>query len=389
MNTGDAAAQCGHQALPSNSTVMKEIIDFKFLEEEEYRAINEAIQKEIIGADPKNNWLPSYSASYVESANDMFLVGEFIEPRLPYFRALIFPGGGPLRYPDCPAYWQPSWFNRNPIKHLLKARIALAKIRSLYTETLKRHGIESLPHFEEDLIGAPYHSSEFLLFGKPITEANLANSFYYALVARYADLDKASSILEIGGGFGGLMGRIALKHPDKKLFLVELPRATVIACYYLKTKLHSGHLHYDPASLPLNTSSRVNVMCPWILNHLDHTIDLVINTVSFQHMNAANHTFYFENLRRLEIPLIFSINRVETYKKGEDRYLEAAEKYGYETEAQLSLSPWSQNLFVNVLRLRNRIRPEVIKHDTKHINHENPYQNPDTGQRRKDLLREA
>ena len=384
-----SAAYLSVKELPSNPTIMKETIDFTFLNEEEYSAINEAIQKEIVGADRDNNWLPSYSASYVESANDMFLVGDFIEPRLPYFRALIFPGGGPLRYPDCPAYWKSSWYNKNPVKHLLKARIELAKIKSIYAETLKRHGIASLPDFKEDLIGAPYHSRKFLLFGNPITEANLANSFYYALIARYAELDKASSILEIGGGFGGLMGRIGLKHPDKKLFLVELPRATVLAYYYLKTKLHNAHLHYNPASLPLNTSSHVNVMCPWILNHLDQPIDLVINTVSFQHMNASNHTFYFENLRRLKVPLIFSINRVETYKKGEDAYLETAAEYGYETDFQISLAPWAENLFVNLLRLRSRIRPEVVKDNTKHLNHEEPYQNPGIGQRRKDLLRKT
>ena len=88
-----SAAYLSVKELPSNPTIMKETIDFTFLNEEEYSAINEAIQKEIVGADRDNNWLPSYSASYVESANDMFLVGDFIEPRLPYFRALIFPGG--------------------------------------------------------------------------------------------------------------------------------------------------------------------------------------------------------------------------------------------------------------------------------------------------------
>ena len=329
---------------------MKETVDFKCLKEEEYSAINETIQKEIVGADRDNNWLPSYSASYIESANDIFIAGDFIEPRLPYFRTLIFPGGGPLRYPDCPVYWKSSWFNRNPIKHLLKARIELAKIKSIYTETLKRHGI-SLPDFEEDLIGAPYHSREFLVFGNPITEANLANSFYYALIARYADLNKASSILEIGGGFGGLMGRIGLRHPDKKLFLIELPRATVLAHYYLKTKLHNARLHFNPAS-PLNATSHVNVLFPWMLNHLKRPIDLVINTVSFQHMNAANHAFYFENLRRLKVPLIFSINRIETYKKGENPYLETAQKYGYEIESQISLAPWALKAFVNLLRLK-------------------------------------
>ena len=345
QNISSKSIDCDRH-LKSNET-----IDFKCLKEQEYSAINERIHKEIVGADQDNNWLPSYSASYIESANDIVLSGDFIEPRLPYFRTLIFPGGGPLRYPDCPVYWKSSWFNGNPIKHLLKARMELAKIKSIFTETLKRHGI-SLPDFDEDLIGAPYHSREFLVFGKPITEANLANSFYYALVARYADLHKASSILEIGGGYGGLMGRIGLMHPDKKLFLVELPRATVLAYYYLKTKLHNVQLHYNPASLLLNTSAHVNVMFPWILSRLDQPIDLVINTVSFQHMNAANHAFYFENLRRLKVPFMFSINRVEPYKKGENPYLETAQKYGYETESQSSLDPWALNAFVNVLRLK-------------------------------------
>jgi len=368
---------------------MEEIIDFKCLKEEQYNVINETIRDEIGSAGQDNSWLPSYSASYIESANDVFLVGDFIEPRLPSFRALIFPGGGPLRYPDCPVYWKSSWFNRNPIKHLLKARIELAKIRSIYTQTLKRHGV-SLPDFEEDLIGAPFHSRKFLLFGKPITEANLANSFYYALIARYADLQRASSILEIGGGFGGLTGRIGLMHPDKKLFFVELPRATVLAYYYLKAKLHNAQLHYDPASLALHTSSSVNVLFPWILNRLNQPIDLVINTVSFQHMNAANHRFYFENLRRLEVPFIFSINRVETYKKGESPYLETAKRYGYETESQTSLAPWAPNAFLNLLRLRNQIRPIVTNHNKRQLDHEeNSCENPGLGPRRKDLLPKA
>jgi hypothetical protein len=55
----------------------------------------------------------------------------------------------------------------------------------------------------------------------------------------------------------GVMGRVSLMHPDKKLLFVELPRARVLANYYLKTKLHNAHLHYSPAALPLNTSSQV------------------------------------------------------------------------------------------------------------------------------------
>ena len=62
----------------------------------------------------------------------------------------------------------------------------LVKIKLIYTETLKCYGI-SLPDFDEDLLGLPIIRG-FLVSGKPITEANLANSFYYALVARYADL---------------------------------------------------------------------------------------------------------------------------------------------------------------------------------------------------------
>ena len=75
-------------------------------------------------------------------------------------------------------------------------------------------------------------------------------------------------------------------------------------------------------------------------------------------MNASNHTFYFENLRRLKVPFIFSINRVETYKKGEKPYLETAQKYGYETESQISLAPWARNAFVNLLRLKKCSRRE-------------------------------
>jgi hypothetical protein len=85
QNISDKSIEWGRH-LASN----KQAIDFKCLKEEEYSAINETILKEIAGSSRDNHWLPSYSASTIESAAGVLLVGDFIELRLPYFRALRF-----------------------------------------------------------------------------------------------------------------------------------------------------------------------------------------------------------------------------------------------------------------------------------------------------------
>jgi hypothetical protein len=166
QNISDKSIECGRH-LVSN----KQAKDFKCLKEEESSAINETILKEIAGSSRDNHWLPSYSASTIESAADVLLVGDFIEPRPTLFPGVDFRGEGPLRYPDGPVYCKSSWFNANPVMHLLKARLELAKIKSIYAETLKRHDI-SLSEFHDDLIGAPYHSRNFLFLAsqsrKPI-----------------------------------------------------------------------------------------------------------------------------------------------------------------------------------------------------------------------------
>jgi hypothetical protein len=99
-NISDKSIECGRH-LASN----KQAIDFKCLKEEEYSAINETILKEIAGCARDNHWLPSYSASTIESAADVLFVGDFIKPRPTLFPGVDFRGEGPLRYPDGPVYW--------------------------------------------------------------------------------------------------------------------------------------------------------------------------------------------------------------------------------------------------------------------------------------------
>lgn len=326
-----------------------EAFDFACLKEEQYEEINRTIQREVESADAQRNWIPSYSASYIESSNDLLLAPEYLEPRLQFFRSMILASGGPLRWPDCASFRHHSWFSMDPFKHLVRARLELTRIRKIYLATLRKLSAP-WPVFEEDMIGTPYHSRRFLLFGKPITEANLAHSFYYGLIERFAAIEGANSVLEIGGGFGGLLGRIALRHPNKALYITELPRATLLSYFYLRTKLGKASLLYSPERMN-QPRERASVLFPWMLDRLDINVDLAINTVSFQHMNAANHEFYFRNLRRLNAKQVFSLNRTSPYKRGESPYLDVAKRHGYSVETDVDVSPWHSGIHLTILTL--------------------------------------
>ena len=154
--------------------------------------------------------------------------------------------------------------------------------------------------------------------------------------------------MDIGGGFGALTGRIGLRYPQMKLYFVDLPEYCILAYYYLETKLGNAELIYQDST---TKSCRVSILLPWVISNINEPVDLCINTASFQHMQAPNFHFYFSQLQRLRVKMIFSVNR-EIAGKCEDPYLDYITEYGYKLEMRVQLSQYWKKMYVNIFRLQ-------------------------------------
>lgn len=275
-----------------------------------YDALNAGVANEETRDDPSCSWLPSPE---MRPFFPLYAQEHYLEPRLPAFRALLLQDVQ-LTWPDTSGPGLP-WFNTHPFRLPFKAARELAIRRRQYQAILASRN-QTWPGFTEDLIGLPYHVRRFLVAGPPETEANLRNNLYYGLLrAHVSDLDRLTSVLEIGGGFGSFASVIALRHPGLAVTEVESPPMCPLAAYCLGRRC-GGELVLNGDRVP-----RVQIVPPWRLEGAP-SADLAINTMSFQHMDARNLRYYFSHLRALRVPRVFSINRRAPTRPSEVPYLD-------------------------------------------------------------------
>jgi len=133
------------------------------------------------------------------------------------------------------------------------------------------------------------------------------------LEKEFAQKKPVKTVLEIGGGFGGLCLKMirSKKVNVEKFIFVDLPECIVLSYYYLiNSKINVKALVTTEKTLTTNKiDTQVLLLPPWLLPKLDIKIDLFINTMSFQHMTRGNIEYYFSEVNRLNTENIFLVNR--------------------------------------------------------------------------------
>lgn len=281
--------------------------------------------------NPTCTWLPSV----VERGNDMYLNPEYIEPRLPRFRSLLLRDGGPLEWPDCPAP-DKSWFMQKPMEHVRLAAADLSTLKNTLRSTAEKLTASWIAA-PEDMVGDPF---AYEVDGRPETNSNLRNTLYVSLLLKELRLQEFSSLMDIGGGFGCLLGKIGESMPNLDLYLCDFPRMALMATYYLNNK----------PSFQRRVGTTVAVF-PWEYPTFERPVDVIVNTMSFQHMNEANLNYYFPHFQRLGVKAIFSVNRERGVKAGEvSSFMPVLERNGYRLDRRLSLEPWRSQHFLHIWR---------------------------------------
>lgn len=169
---------------------------------------------------------------------------------------------------------------------------------------LRRHHRFRLADLKDDMIGMP---SSYRIPPYHITEARLRHFYYRSQIARH--LAPLGTVLEIGGGFGGLAAEIVEHLKPPVYYLVELPDAIPLAYYYLSLRLGCHIQALFRLRDKIDSAARVVLATPWKMTDLPRGVDLAVNTMSFQHMDSANLEFYFGQIGRLGTRRMYLVNR--------------------------------------------------------------------------------
>lgn len=211
---------------------------------------------------------------------------------------------GTLNEPDRPADQRQTLFpDENVIVQMINSLRLIKRIFIFQCSSIKNHR-NLFKYHAEPSVG---NSRKFAFPHNFLSDAGLRHSYYLNAIQKSIRL-KMNSVLEIGAGFGGLCNLLVKAKSVHSYYIVDLPENLIIQHYYLH---NCGH-QVLPWSQRDTRNSRMP--CVFLLNgeeisELTDQVDLMINTMSMQHMTEMNLDFYFEHIQRLVIPYLYLVNR--------------------------------------------------------------------------------
>lgn len=147
-------------------------------------------------------------------------------------------------------------------------------------------------------------SSALTIDGQRLSTIFLTHLYYYQQIARLADQKK--TILEIGGGYGGLARIFSLADPQVRYILTDLPESLFFAEVFLRTNFPNAKIAYGEWA-PDFEFLLVPVQDVQTLR--GQKVDVVINTGSFQEMTEPTNHFWMDFIQHhIETRFLYSFN---------------------------------------------------------------------------------
>lgn len=175
--------------------------------------------------------------------------------------------------------------------------------RYLYAQfySLKNHNVIFRYH-SEPKVG---NSRRFSFPQNYLSDAGIRHSYYSNSILKFSN---PTSVLEIGAGFGGLTSSLLQRRRISKYFIVDLPENLLLEHFYLSELGYKvipwSHYCKDP-----NQIDCIILMNGNDLLELNEEVDLLINTMSMQHMSKKNLDFYFQQIERIGPTKLYLVNR--------------------------------------------------------------------------------
>jgi hypothetical protein len=131
--------------------------------------------------------------------------------------------------------------------------------------------------------------------------------YYYWQISRVAKkwLGESPTIIEIGGGYGGVLAKMKDLFPDAKCIMFDLPEVNAGQTYYLSQRYPSANIlgfkdfvQRGPAIF--EEKADFFVLPGWLIQEIpENTADLVFNIQSMMEMTPEVIDFYFAQIQRV------------------------------------------------------------------------------------------
>ncbi|MBF0381640.1 MAG: putative sugar O-methyltransferase [Magnetococcales bacterium] len=141
-----------------------------------------------------------------------------------------------------------------------------------------------------------------------INDNDLSILYYFYQINRIFNVvckRDAPLIVEIGGGFGGLIAKIKQSRPNVRCVMLDLPEITAVQTYYLCHRFpDKKFLFYkdwqQKGSAIFQEEFDFLIAPGWMICEIpDISVDLVINMRSMMEMTNSVIDFYFDNIQRI------------------------------------------------------------------------------------------
>ena len=164
--------------------------------------------------------------------------------------------------------------------------------------------VPQLSECSESTVGDP--DEQWVFEGRRYSRSMLNYLNGLVFLKQHVDTSSITKVLEIGGGFGTL-GEILLKAPDRDYTYVDvdIPPAAFAASYYLSSIYPEGAFADFIEAKNWNVfqveklKGRAAVICPWQLEKIEGSFDLLVNFISFQEMEPNVVENYLDHMKRL------------------------------------------------------------------------------------------
>ena len=174
--------------------------------------------------------------------------------------------------------------------------------------------------FSEDCAGNPVE--QFKFDDRNYSRSALNYLMGLTFLAEHLDLNKISTVLEIGGGFGTL-GEILVKCwplGTVKYIGLDIPPGCQFTDYYLSqacaktTRMLSTSIA-EVDSIEIDELPTVSILPNWQIEAIEGKIDLFVNFISFQEMEPKVVRNYLNHVQRLQTKWILLRNMREGKQK--------------------------------------------------------------------------
>jgi putative sugar O-methyltransferase len=196
------------------------------------------------------------------------------------------------------------------------------KWRLLYEFVRERVPERFRPFLTESPIGNPLTHE---IQGTTVSQSSLEYTFMLAHLEPY--LSDVRTVVDIGGGYGGLARLVKLAFPSIRLVLLDLPEVSAIQTYFLHQAFpEKKFLHLtDVAELETIDLEALDFELLVIPGQLIEklaagTFEMAINTRSMMEMDLSTVSFYLDHIQRKLRPggFFYCVNRYEKKTKLKD-----------------------------------------------------------------------